>query len=52
MDSDGVTLVNDDDDEEESIVSFDVDDVCARYSTTRACMKEVRSMICGYGRGE
>ncbi|KIJ15397.1 hypothetical protein PAXINDRAFT_11940 [Paxillus involutus ATCC 200175] len=41
MDSDGVTLVNDDD--EESVFAFDVDDVCARYPTTRAYMKEVRS---------
>ncbi|KAF8841086.1 hypothetical protein BDN67DRAFT_1068752 [Paxillus ammoniavirescens] len=40
MDSDGVTLVNDD---EESVLAFDIDDVCVRYPTTRAYMKEVRS---------
>ncbi|KIK90636.1 hypothetical protein PAXRUDRAFT_669987 [Paxillus rubicundulus Ve08.2h10] len=42
MDSDGVTLVNDDD--AEPVFAFDVDDVCARYPTTRAYMKEERRL--------
>ena len=43
MDSD-VTLVNEDADD---VAQLDLDDVCARYPTTRACMKAVRRRIRG-----
>ncbi|KIJ63812.1 hypothetical protein HYDPIDRAFT_112775 [Hydnomerulius pinastri MD-312] len=45
MDSDGLTLVDVDYDEE-LVFAFDVDEVCARYPVTRAQMKEVRSTGC------
>ncbi|KAH7882846.1 hypothetical protein F5I97DRAFT_1816118 [Phlebopus sp. FC_14] len=38
-DSDGMTLVGEDD---ECVISFELDDVCKHYATTRAMMKEVR----------
>lgn len=45
MDSDA-TLVNEDEDEyKDKVVRIDVDDVCARYPATRACMKAVRRPV-------